>query len=91
LTEAELRAIRNALGSPAEVIAECAAVSKPFLEKNLLDAVVELVARHPVTLEEISTRVNGESRNIEAALQALIENGAIEMRRHQGKNFFVAS
>lgn len=90
LTEAELHAIRNLLGSPAEVIAEHAAVARPFPEKPLLDAVVELVSRHPVTLEEIAARVNGGAENIETALQALIENGAIEMRRHQGKKFFVA-
>ena len=90
LTAAELRAIQNALGPPAEVIAERAAVSQAPAEKYLLDEVVALLARHPVALEEIVARVDNEPKIIEVALKALLETGAIEIRCHQDKKFFVA-
>jgi wyosine [tRNA(Phe)-imidazoG37] synthetase (radical SAM superfamily) len=90
LTAAELRAIQNVLGPPAEVIAERAVVSKPASEKYLMDEIAELLARHPVTLDEIAAQANNEPQKVGSVLQTLLETGAIEIRWHEGKKFFIA-
>jgi wyosine [tRNA(Phe)-imidazoG37] synthetase (radical SAM superfamily) len=90
LTAAELRAIQNMLGPPAEVIAERADISKPLSEKYLMNEIVELLARHPVTFEEIAARVGNKPEVIESTLKTLIETGGVEMRWHEGKKFFIA-
>ena len=75
--------------APAEIIAERAAVSQAPAKNYLLNEVAELLARHPATFEEIVAQVNNEPQIIEATLKALLESGAIAMRYHQGKKFYV--
>lgn len=91
LTETELRAIQNALGPPAEVIAEHATVSQSPPEKYGVNEMVDLLARHPVTFEEIVAQLDNDPEIIESTLKTLLETGTIEMRHHQGKKFYVVA
>lgn len=91
LTDAELHAAATALGPPAEVIAQKPTISKLPAGDNLMSQVMNMIARHPATLEEIAASVNCRHELIWLVLNALIEAGAAEARSHQGKKFYTAA
>jgi wyosine [tRNA(Phe)-imidazoG37] synthetase (radical SAM superfamily) len=90
LSAMELQALQLALGPPAEIIAERPSLRKTPAEDHVMAEVVELLARHPATFEEIAEYVIGERKSIAPVLQALAENGVIEVREHEGKRFYAA-
>lgn len=91
LTEAELRAIRNVLGPPAEVIAEYHAASPAPVQDHVLNEVVELLGRHPATLTQMAEYANIEHARIEAMLAALVATGQVTIYQHQNQTFYRAT
>jgi wyosine [tRNA(Phe)-imidazoG37] synthetase (radical SAM superfamily) len=90
LTSAELNAIAEQLGPPAEVIADSATITKPPAEPHLLSEVVNLLARHPATMEQIVDYLHGQPEKILSALDSLVASGKIRIQDHQGKQYYSA-
>ncbi len=88
LTESELNALASTLGSQAEVIALRPAIHKLSADDHLISEVVNLIARHPATLAEICEYVNCNHNLVWLALNALIQNGVVNVRDHQGKKYY---
>lgn len=91
LTAAELRAIRNVLGPPAEVIAEYQVVSPTPAPEQRLNEIYDLLERHPATLGEMMTYVNSERAKIEGMLAALVAAGQIQAYQHRGQTYYRAA
>lgn len=90
LSEVELRALATALGPPAEVITDSPATFGQLTEPSLLSEVVNLITRHPATPAQIADYLHCQPEMIRTALHSLIATGKIEMRNHQGKQYYVA-
>jgi wyosine [tRNA(Phe)-imidazoG37] synthetase (radical SAM superfamily) len=88
LAEAELRELQAALGANVEIIAERPEMPAPSVGHVVMHDLLQLVARHPATLSEISKSLNCKHEIISLALNALIESGVVEERAHQGKKFY---
>jgi wyosine [tRNA(Phe)-imidazoG37] synthetase (radical SAM superfamily) len=91
LTDAELRELAAAFGPQAEVIALRPGIPKLPSGDHLISEVVDLIARHPATFEEITEYVNCKHEIVWLVLNSLIETGAVEARNHHGKKFYVAA
>ncbi len=90
LTPAELESIRAALGNSAEIIAPRIEASKYVLDQNLVPQLLSVLAQHPLTLTEVSEHLQCRHEIVWWLMQALLEEGVIEVRKHMGKKFYVA-
>lgn len=91
LSDEELRLVQARLGLPAEVIAERASAPAHSLDNRLIAEALQLIARHPLTLQEISNYMNCKPEIIQVILQALLEAGEVKVRDHRGRQFYVAA
>lgn len=91
LSEEELRLVQDRLGPPAEVIAEHAVAPARTLDNRLIAEALHLIARHPMTLEEISAYMNCKPEIIQVMLQALQDTGEVKAREHCGQTFYIAA
>lgn len=91
LSDEELRLVQARLGAPAEVIAERASAPAHSLDNRLIAEALQLIARHPLTLEEISNYMNCKPEIIQVMLQALLEADEVKVRDHRGRQFYVAA
>jgi len=91
LSEARLQEIAEALGPPAEVIAEMPPVSKPSSASPLISEVENLLARHPATREQIAEYLHHQPEQIQQTLDSLVATGKIEVRTHRGREYFSAT
>jgi len=91
LSDAELRAIAAELGPLAEVIAESPVASKSPAQHRLHPELVDLIARHPATLEQIVECLHDQPEQIQFALDSLVAARRIQMRHHQGKHYYTAA
>jgi biotin operon repressor len=78
------------LGAKVEIIAELPEMAEPALGHLVVHDLMQLLARHPATLEEISESLNCRHEIIWLVLHSLKESGAIEVREHRGKKFYAA-
>lgn len=90
LSDAELRTIAAELGPLAEVIAESPVASKPPTEPHLHLELVDLIARHPATLEQIAGYLHVQLEQIQLTLDSLVAAGKIKVNIHRGKKYFSA-
>lgn len=90
LSEEELRAVQAKLGPPAEVIAERCTAPRLSLDSRLISEAVNLIARHPMTIEEISYYMNSKPEIIALLLKSLTRSGEVEARMHRGQVFYIA-
>jgi wyosine [tRNA(Phe)-imidazoG37] synthetase (radical SAM superfamily) len=90
LSATELRRMQAILGAKVEIIAELPDMPSPAIGHLVVHDLMQLVARHPATLEEIAESLNCKHEIIGLVLNALMESGAIEVREHRGKKFYVA-
>lgn len=90
LTPEELESIRAALGQSVEVIAPRIEASKYALDQNLVPQLLAVLAQHPLTLKEISEHLQCKHEIVWWLLQALLEEGVVEVRKHMGKKFYIA-
>ncbi len=90
LSDEELRAVQARLGPPAEVIAERWTAARLSLDSRLISEAVNLIARHPMTLEEISHYMNCKPEIIALMLKGLTDSGMVEARTHRGQVFYIA-
>lgn len=90
LSAAELEAIATFLGPTAEVIATQTRASGYEREQNLVPQLLTTLAQHPLTLPEIGGYMQCKQEVVWWLLQALIEEGVVEVRQHFGKKFYVA-
>lgn len=91
LSPAELEAVANALGPPAEVIAAPSPAAQHAEERALVPQLLALLAQHPLTLTEIGEYLQCKHEIIWWLLHALIEEGVVQVRPHLGKKFYVAA
>ncbi|MDZ7267706.1 MAG: radical SAM protein [candidate division KSB1 bacterium] len=90
LSEEELRAVQAMIGPPAEVMAERPTAPRTSLDNHLISEAVNLIARHPMTLEEIAHYMNCKPEIIALMLKGLTETGEVEARTHRGRVFYIA-
>jgi len=88
LAEAELRELQATLGSNVEIIAERPEMPAPSVGHLMVHDLMQLLARHPATLSEISESLNCKHEIIWLVVSALMESGVVEEREHQGKKFY---
>ena len=88
LAPAELQAIAGLLGPSAEVIAERQSLPKLATDKHLVPELLNLMARHPVTLPDIGEYFNCNQEIIWWLLNSLIDEGMVEVRYHRGRKFY---
>ncbi len=89
LSSREMEEIREALGPRAEVIVDFQKKVrqgfKPVLEAELM----EMLARRPLTMEDIEGITGLGQGAIKAALEGILEKGLVEIRHLHGRTFFV--
>ena len=90
LSAAELRRLQAMLGAKVEIIAELPDMPAPTIGHLVVHDLMQLLARHPATLEEIADSLNCKQEIIWLVLNALIESGVIKVREHLGKKFYAA-
>lgn len=90
LSETEMRTLQKELGAPAEIIASWPSPATPSFEKHMLPEALGLIARHPATLQEIAGYLNCRAEAAATMLEALLEAGAVERRKHRGRDFYAA-
>jgi wyosine [tRNA(Phe)-imidazoG37] synthetase (radical SAM superfamily) len=90
LSATELRRMQAILGAKVEIIAELPDMAAPALGHLVVHDLMQLLARHPATLEEISESLNCKHEIIWLVLNSLTESGVIEVREHRGKKFYAA-
>jgi hypothetical protein len=90
LSATELRRMQAILGAKVEIIAELPDMPEPAIGHLVVHDLMQLLARHPATLEEISESLNCRHEIIWLVLNSLMESGVIEMREHRGKKFYAA-
>ncbi len=89
LSATQLRELQTHLGANVEVIAERPDRPEPSVGFLVVDNLMRLIARHPATLEEIAGSMNCKYEILRPVLQALTTAGAVEVREHRGKKFYV--
>lgn len=90
LSEAELYALQDALGAPAEIIARPPHRPRHDVDQNMVPQLLALLAQHPLTLTEIGEYLHCKHEIVWWLLHALIEDGEVEVRQHLGKKFYAA-
>ncbi len=94
LTYEELEKIAQFLGDNAEVI-----VSKSLLQKihnrmirreELIKIILDYISRRPATLEELSTALGVEQKEVYFLLEELVSQGSAEKKTHQDKEYYLA-
>lgn len=90
LSAAELRRMQAILGAKVEIIAELPDMPEPAMGYLVVHDLMQLLARHPATLEEIAESLNCKQEIIWMVLNSLTESGVIEVRKHRGKKFYAA-
>jgi wyosine [tRNA(Phe)-imidazoG37] synthetase (radical SAM superfamily) len=90
LSMAELQRMQAMLGANTEIIAELPDMPAPARGHLVVHDLMQLLARHPATLEEISESLNCRHEIIWLVLNSLTESGVIEVREHRGKKFYAA-
>jgi wyosine [tRNA(Phe)-imidazoG37] synthetase (radical SAM superfamily) len=88
LAEAELRELQAQLGANVEIIAGRPEMPAPSVGHLVVHDLLQLLARHPATLSEISESLNCKHEIISLVLNALMESGTVEEREHLGKKFY---
>jgi wyosine [tRNA(Phe)-imidazoG37] synthetase (radical SAM superfamily) len=83
----ELKAIKRKLGGQAEVIADFKKKNRPSSPHSLEDAVLAVVWRRPVTLEDLVSALGQDKKEILQCLNALVATGQIKREAHQ-KDFY---
>ena len=63
---------------------------EPAMGHLVVHDLMQLLARHPATLEEIAESLHCKHEIIWLVLNSLIESGVIEVREHRGKKFYAA-
>ncbi len=88
LTVRELGRIRRALGEGAEIVAAFAGRRQPREPGGLEAAIVAMVRRRPVTVEDISASLGRHRDEVLKAAGRLLESGKIRAVRHGRKKFY---
>jgi wyosine [tRNA(Phe)-imidazoG37] synthetase (radical SAM superfamily) len=87
----ELRKLRTVLGANVEIITERPEMPTPSVGHLVVHDLLQLLAHHPATLEEISESLNCKHEIIWLVLNALTETGVIKVREHGGKKFYTVT
>lgn len=87
LTVRELEKIRRALGEKAEIVAAFAGRRQSRRSGSLEAAIVAIVKRRPVTVEDISAALGRHRDEVLKAAGHLLESGKIRFIRHGRKAF----
>ncbi len=91
LSETELQALQREFGPPAEIIAPWPSPSTLTFENRLMPEALNLIARHPSSLDEISSYLNCSAEIVAIVLNSLLETGEVERHLYQGKTFYAAA
>jgi wyosine [tRNA(Phe)-imidazoG37] synthetase (radical SAM superfamily) len=91
LSATELRRMQAILGTKVEIIAELPDMTAPAVGHLVVHDLMQLLARHPATLEEIGESLHCKHEIIGLVLNALVESGVVEVREHRGKKFYAVT
>ncbi len=88
LSPRELEKIRKFLGKKAEVIAEFDKIQHLPSALDLQDAILSMVRRRPVTLEDMSVSLGKHKNELIKYIDLLLEKNKITHVIHQGKKYY---
>ena len=90
ISRQRLEGIRDLFGTKAEVIAETSK-SPPNAElESLEEKIIAIAARRPVTTDEIAATLGVREIVVKKTLTLLLKQDRITLRRHEGREFWVA-
>ena len=90
ISRQRLEGIRDLFGTKAEVIAETSK-SPPNAElESLEEKIIAIAARRPVTTDEIAATLGVREIMVKKTLTLLLKQDRITLRRHEGREFWVA-
>jgi wyosine [tRNA(Phe)-imidazoG37] synthetase (radical SAM superfamily) len=88
LSSQELVLIRQFFGKKAEVVAEFDKTQDRPVSQDLKDAILEMVARRPVTLADMSRSLGKHKNELIKYCDFLLKEGKIRFVIHEGKKFY---
>ena len=91
LSMKELERIRASFGDSAEIIASPGKRIRKKVRADLAQAILGMVRRRPVTLEDISLSLGAHRDEILKTLDSLLDGRKIRSRRHGRKIFYKAA
>jgi len=90
ISRQRMEGIRDLFGSKTEVIAETSK-SPPSAElESLEEKIIAIAARRPVTTDEIAVTLGLREIVVKKTLTLLLKQDRITLRRHEGREFWVA-
>ena len=87
LSQEKLEEIKANLGERAEVVVDFKEKPQPPSSKNLEEAVLSMILRRPVTLEDLADALGKDKRTILKSLDSLVAKGKIKREAHK-KSFY---
>lgn len=84
----ELETIRKFLGQKAEIIAEFDKIQRLPSSLKLQDAILSIVKRRPVTLEDMSASLGKHRNELIKHIDYLLKRNKIKCVIHQGKKYY---
>jgi len=88
LTPAAMDRVRRAFGPRAEVVASFRERERPPAAVDLDRAILEMVGRRPVTVEDISASLGRQRDEVLKALAALLREGEVRASPHGGRTYY---
>ena len=90
LSSEKLEEIRNYLGGNTEIIAFVPLKSRANKLDSIVDQIIEMIKRRPVTADDISTSLNIEKAETERFIKELMIKGNIQEQRHEDNLFYTS-
>ena len=90
LTNEKLEEIKNFLGGNTEIIAAAPLKSRANKLDSIVDQIIEMIKRRPVTVDDISSSLNIEKVETERFIKELIIKGRIQEQRHEDDLFYIS-
>ncbi len=88
LSRADLEKIRRKLGPPAEVVVDFKKRPASKTPTGLRQAVLEMIRRRPVTLEDMTASLGRSAPDIRRELDTLLRWGRIQRSRHKKRIYY---
>jgi len=88
LSVKELEKIRNFLGENCEIIADFKRKKQAPLRENLEEAILSLIKRRPVTLQDISSSLGKRQKETKKYLECLLDERKIKIVMYRGAKYY---
>jgi wyosine [tRNA(Phe)-imidazoG37] synthetase (radical SAM superfamily) len=90
LSKKELERIKKILGKKAEIIAEFDKKAQKLSSEDIEKAILSIIQRRPVTLQDISTSLGMHKNEVIKYLNFLLEEGKIQCTSHKALKYYEA-